>query len=246
MKVIILAAGVSRRMYPFTLDIPKSLLLVDNKPLINYSIEIFQDLGINEIIVVVGYYREMFMDHLRSRYPDIVFHFVINHHFFETNTAYSVFLCKQLFEVPETTLLLNGDVLFPHEALQRLLKAPQSNTLAVEKKSCGNEEVKVIEGAENRVVAIGKELIQENALGEFIGLAKFSAEFIKQFFMSLEQLIEAGGKADYFEAAIHPILSEQVVHYIDVTDLPCIEIDFEEDLRRAEKLVQSRWYQSTD
>ncbi|MEE9190170.1 MAG: phosphocholine cytidylyltransferase family protein [Candidatus Neomarinimicrobiota bacterium] len=243
MKAIILAAGVSRRMYPATLDTPKSLLPVDDKPLINYSIEIFKRLGINEIIVVVGYYREMFMEHLKSQFPDMVFHFVINHHFFETNTAYSVFLCRHMFEVPEITLLLNGDVLFPQEALQRLLKAPQSNVLTVEKKSCGNEEVKVIEGTENRIVAIGKELIQENALGEFIGLAKFSADFMKQFFISLEHLIEAGGKADYFEAAMHPILSEQVVHYIDVTDLSCIEIDFEEDLRKAEKLVQASWYQ---
>lgn len=246
MKAIILAAGVSRRMYPATLDTPKSLLPVGNRPLINYSIDIFQELGINEIIVVVGYYREKFMEHLESRFPDMTFHFVINHHFFETNTAYSIFLCRHMFDVPETTLLLNGDVLFPREALQRLLKSPFLNTLAVEKKSCGKEEVKVIEGAEKRIVAIGKELIQENALGEFIGLAKFSADFVKRFFISLEHLIEAGGKADYFEAAIHSILSEQLVQYIDVTDLSCIEIDFEEDLRKAEKLVRSSWYQKAD
>ncbi|NOZ04024.1 MAG: hypothetical protein GXO92_05390, partial [FCB group bacterium] len=90
--------------------------------------------------------------------------------------------------------------------------------------------------------AIGKELIQENALGEFIGVAKFSKAFSRLFAESLEKLIQAGGKADYFEAAIHRILSKTDIYYEDVSDFPTIEIDFIEDLDKAKQLVQSDWF----
>ena len=73
-------------------------------------------------------------------------------------------------------------------------------------------------------------------------MAKFSAEFSAAFGNSLDRLIEAGGTADYFEAAIHPLMSEHQVYYEDISDLPCIEIDFIEDLEKARELVNSDWF----
>ena len=109
--------------------------------------------------------------------------------------------------------------------------------MAVDVKSCGREEVKVIDGGKNNIVAIGKDLIEENCLGEFIGVAKFSKEFMDTFIHSLNNLINAGGQNDYFEAAIQPLLNKLDVHYIDVTEYPCLEIDFIEDLNSARKLL---------
>jgi choline kinase len=137
---------------------------------------------------------------------------------------------------------MNADVLYPIELLQRLVTSKQSDLLAVEIKECGDEEVKVIEGEDKRIVTIGKKLIQENALGEFIGVAKFSHQFNTQFFRSLDKLITAGGKSDYFEAAIDLILAKYRVYYEDVSDLPCKEIDFFEDLEAARKLVKSKHF----
>ena len=87
-------------------------------------------------------------------------------------------------------------------------------------------------------------MIEENSLGEFIGVAKLSGAFNSQFADSLSQLIEAGGKADYFEAAIHPLLANIELHYVDVSDLPCIEIDFVEDLDKAAELATSDLFKS--
>ena len=42
MKAFILAAGVSRRLYPDTYNIPKCLLDVGGKPIINYQLEALQ------------------------------------------------------------------------------------------------------------------------------------------------------------------------------------------------------------
>ena len=120
--------------------------------------------------------------------------------------------------------------------MKKVGNSSYETVLAVDIKSCGREEVKVIESKNQRIVAIGKELIEENCLGEFIGVAKLSKEFNLRFSGSLENLIDAGGRSDYFEAGMHPLLSEINVYYTDVSDLPCLEIDFIEDLEEARKL----------
>ncbi len=243
MKALILAAGVSRRLYPLTYDTPKCLLKVGDRAIIDYQLQALEAGKIDDIIVVVGYHREQIVDHLKTTFPDLHFRFVMNEHFFETNTAYSLHLCRKA--VGHTALLLmNGDVLYPPEVLNRILGTGEPSTMAVEIKACGREEGKVIEGENRRIVAIGKELIEENALGEFLGLARFSSDFVVELFQSLGQLIDGGGTSDYFEAAIHPLLSHHSVYYTDVSDLPCIEIDFIEDLEKAQKLAQSPAFSS--
>ncbi|MFQ6613202.1 MAG: sugar phosphate nucleotidyltransferase [Fidelibacterota bacterium] len=238
-KALILAAGVSRRLYPLTYETPKTLLSLGNRRIIDYQLRALADAGIRDSVVITGYYREKLEDYLLTAYPDFRFKFIVNQHFFETNTAYSLLLARKAFQEQDDMVLMNADVLFPSVLLGRLIAAPTKNTLAVEIKPCGNEEVKVIDGGANRVAAIGKKLIQENALGEFIGVARFSASFVTSFFTSLEHLIEAGGNADYFEAGLHPLLNDHPVHYVDISDLPCLEIDFTEDLERARDLISS-------
>lgn len=241
MEAIILAAGVARRLYPLTLDIPKCLLEVGGKPIIDYQLDAMKAQGITDVTIVVGYHRDKLEDHLSKSYTDMIFSFVINHHFFETNTAFSLSLCGNVLR-NSGVLLMNGDVLYPRELLARVLKSEHENVLAVEVKSCGKEEVKVIEGENGKITSIGKELIEENSLGEFIGVARLSSGFSRSLAGSLDKLVAAGGRADYFEAGMEPLLVEHEVFYADVSDLPCIEIDFREDLEQAQELAQSGYY----
>ncbi|MGY8751248.1 MAG: phosphocholine cytidylyltransferase family protein [Fidelibacterota bacterium] len=241
MKSVILAAGVSRRLYPLTYEIPKCLIKVGDKAILDRQLMSLQSSNINEVIIIVGYYRELIIDHVKSNFPDLNVKFVINHHYFETNTAFSLRLCSDFIN-NEEFLLMNADVLYPKEVLTRVINSNYNTVLAVDIKPCGREEVKVVEGEGNRVVAIGKELIEDNSLGEFIGVAKFSKEISSKFMNSLERLIASGGNSDYFEAAIHPLMSKHKIYYEDISDLPCIEIDFVEDLEKAHELVKSDWF----
>jgi len=234
MKALILAAGVSRRLYPLTYNTPKCLLEVGVKPIINYQLEALSELGINDITMIVGYHREMLVESVEKNFPEINFKFIVNHHYFETNTAYSVYVGKEALS--DQHLLMNADVVYPKKLLSKLYHSSFENVLAVDIKSCGREEVKVIDGGQNKISAIGKDLIEDQCLGEFIGVAKFSSEFMNKFVNTLGQLIEAGGKNDYFEAGIEQLLERQLVHYVDVSEYPCLEIDFIEDLELARKL----------
>ena len=55
MKAVILAAGEGKRLKPFTETMPKVMLPVANKPILEYVIDSLTTNGIEEIIIVVGY-----------------------------------------------------------------------------------------------------------------------------------------------------------------------------------------------
>lgn len=236
MKALILAAGVSRRLYPITEKLPKCLLDIEGQTILYRQLNSLKDHNITDITIVLGYYREMIADYIEEYFSDLNIQYVINQHFFETNTAHSVYLCNDVLR-EDDHILLNGDVLFTNELLEQVIQDDQETVLAVDVKDCGSEEVKVVEGKDQRIVAIGKKLVPENCLGEFIGVAKLSKEFNTAFADSLEKLIAAGGKEDYFEAAMDLILNEQPVFYTDVSQFSCLEVDFSEDLEQARFLA---------
>ena len=70
MKALILAAGVSRRLYPQTYNTPKCLLEVGGKPIINYQLEALSELGINDITIIVGYHREMLVESVEKNFTE--------------------------------------------------------------------------------------------------------------------------------------------------------------------------------
>ena len=236
MKAFILAAGVSRRLYPYTYDIPKCLLQVGGKPIIHYQLESLQSIGIEDITFVIGYQREILINHLKENFPHFNYNFVVNHHFFETNTAFSIHRGRSFLK--DDLILMNADVVYHESLLKKLINSKHKTSLAVDIKSCGKEEVKVIDGGAERIVAIGKELIENQCLGEFIGVAKLSKDFCRLFSKALDDLIKSGGLNDYFEAAIHSLLEKTEIHYTDVSEFPCIEIDFIEDLKKARTLFK--------
>ena len=82
MKAFILAAGVSRRLYPHTYNLPKCLLEVGGKPIIHYQLEALDSLSVSNVTMVVGYHREMLMKHVTDNFPNLNFDFIINNHFF--------------------------------------------------------------------------------------------------------------------------------------------------------------------
>jgi len=54
MKAIILAGGQGTRLHPITLEYPKALLTVKKKPIISYLVELFQDQGVEDIIISIN------------------------------------------------------------------------------------------------------------------------------------------------------------------------------------------------
>ena len=66
MKGVIPAAGRGTRLEPVTLAIPKELLLVGEKAIIEYVIEAMKSVGVKDITIVVGWRKHAILDYLGS------------------------------------------------------------------------------------------------------------------------------------------------------------------------------------
>jgi choline kinase len=240
MKAVILAAGVSRRLRPLTSSRPKCLLPVGDHTILDHQMRALKSVGVDEACVVLGYRREQILEHLAARHPDMRITPVINHDFFDTNTAHSMWLARGYMACGDV-VILNGDVLFEPRLLRRVVEAAHEGSLAVETKRCGEEEVKVTCDDAHRIVRIGKRLPVSESLGEFIGVARLRGRFLEQFVRSLDLLVAAGNTDAYFEAAMDQMLDDAPGHAVDVSELPSIEIDFLEDYERACKEVIDRF-----
>ncbi len=238
MKVIILNAGKGGRLGALTEERPKCLVDVGGRPILDYQLDALRLAGVTELVMVVGYREEAVRAHL-ARYPEFSVTFIGNPDYANTNTAYSLWLARH--EMTSDFLYFNGDVLFHPQLVERLVTAPAENALAVEHKRCGDEEVKVILDG-SRITAIGKEVDQNSSFGEFIGIARFSGRVGPLFRKTLEEVIERRKLLkNYFETAVDLMLDQAPFTSVDITDLPCIEIDFPEDLERARTVVLPRF-----
>ena len=71
MKAVVLAAGKGTRLRPLTDDKPKGMVEVDGKPLITHCFDQLIELGADELIIVVGYMKEVIIDHYGDAYEGV-------------------------------------------------------------------------------------------------------------------------------------------------------------------------------
>lgn len=102
-NAIILAAGFGMRLVPINHKLPKALLCVNGKPLIEQQIEYLLEAGISEIHIVVGFMSERFY-YLIDKYN---VHIIENNQFAEKNNLYSLSLAACHLK---STYIIPGDV----------------------------------------------------------------------------------------------------------------------------------------
>ena len=63
MKTVILAAGIGKRLKPITESIPKVMATVNSKPVLEYIVRNLKDVGLNDLVLIVGYKKEAIINH---------------------------------------------------------------------------------------------------------------------------------------------------------------------------------------
>jgi NDP-sugar pyrophosphorylase family protein len=104
MKAIIFAAGEGVRLRPLTLEMPKPLVVVGGKALIEYSFDALPDV-ITEVVVVVGYKKELIQNYLGTTHRGRPITYVVQETI--TGSAGALWLCKSL--LTEKFLVMYAD-----------------------------------------------------------------------------------------------------------------------------------------
>lgn len=116
-KAVILAAGEGIRLRPFTETMPKVMLPVANKPILEYVFDAVRKSGIGEIIVVVGYKKEVIMEHFKD-YKDIRITYVTQDK--QLGTAHALLQAKKY--IKDAFIVLAGDNIIDPGSISRLMK----------------------------------------------------------------------------------------------------------------------------
>ncbi|MCK9344959.1 MAG: nucleotidyltransferase family protein [Candidatus Pacebacteria bacterium] len=116
MKAVIFAAGEGKRLHPLTIERPKPLVEVAGKPLIQHIWEVLPG-GIDEVVVVVGYKREMLRDFLGEEFLGKKVTYVEQDE--PRGTADALKLCKSHLENEEKFLLMYADDLHGKDGIAR-------------------------------------------------------------------------------------------------------------------------------
>jgi UDP-N-acetylglucosamine diphosphorylase / glucose-1-phosphate thymidylyltransferase / UDP-N-acetylgalactosamine diphosphorylase / glucosamine-1-phosphate N-acetyltransferase / galactosamine-1-phosphate N-acetyltransferase len=117
MQVVILAAGRGRRMHDLTNGIPKPMLKIKGKPILEHKINALPK-EIKEIVFVVGYYGEHIMNHFKRFFNGRKIIYV-----FQTNlngTGGALFLAKSVLK--DRFMVMMGDDLYHKKDIKKLLK----------------------------------------------------------------------------------------------------------------------------
>ena len=124
MRALIPVAGVGTRLRPHTYTLPKVLLNVGGKPIVGHIVDNLSEIGIKDIIVVVGYMGEMVEEYLRSNYKKVNFKFVYQEERLGLGHATHVGLNGDKSDEP--LLIILGDTVFDVD-LKPLLNSEHSS-----------------------------------------------------------------------------------------------------------------------
>jgi len=221
MTTIILAAGMGRRLNH---DRPKCLTpLTEGMTMLDLQLAHVSRFT-SDIRIVVGYKKELVLE----RYPQCAF--THNDAFQTTNTARSLALALEDVRGGDVAWM-NGDVIFGVDVLRRVVSGSGSGMAAMRGR-VGEEEVKYRTDPIGRIVAVSK--VIEDGEGEAIGVNLVRAADVER----LRSALARCGPQDYFEKGVEIAIGEGLeIFERDVSDLPCIEVDFPEDLEAGRKIL---------
>ena len=234
---VILAAGMAKRLRPLTDTKPKCLLEVGGKTLLQRTVDAMAATGITEFVVVTGYRANMIRDFLTIHYSLFTFHFLHNADYEHNNNIYSLWMAGQKVRGKEF-LLMDSDILCDPKAIAEVARQSEP-ALALNRHELGEEEMKIVVDADNRITEISKTCRVEDAVGESVGIEKMTADYSEALYRELDQMIEKEGLIDiFYERAFERLIPQgHTFKVIDTTRYFSYELDTPEDFDKATQLL---------
>lgn len=246
MRVIIIGAGRGSRLMPTTEDSPKCFAEVGDRRILDWTLDAFRSSGVDDICFVGGYC----MDTVEGEYPELTFRF--NDKWPHNNVLASLFYAEDLMDGP--FVCCYSDILFSPQVISALLEKTDDMTLVVDTKWSARyahrtqhppDDAEKVIVRQGQVTRISREIATEEAYGEYIGVAKFSAagaRCLREHYHRLRNMYSGLPFRDaaVFEKAYKIHLFQEMLEagesfsHLD-TDGEYIEIDTQEDFDYARK-----------
>lgn len=238
-RAIILSAGQGSRLLPLTEQMPKCLLDLCGRSMLEWQLRGLAEVGVPEAVVVTGFHPELVEAELRRVTP----------HGMRVRTLYNPFykLADNLAscwmaraELSGPCLILNGDTLFEPAIASRLVSASLAPiTVTIDRKEGYDADDMKVETETDRLRAIGKALPAERVNGESIGFLRFEADGAALFVEEIERTMRtAEGPGKWYLSAIDRLaMSGADIRVLSIEGLQWGELDFPADLTQVRALA---------
>ena len=245
MQAIILAAGMGKRLKAYTKDATKCMVKVNGKTLIEYTIEALAANKIERLVVVVGYKGALLKDFIASKFNDknvngMKIDYIENPVYDTTNNIYSLFLAGSEM-AKDDTILLESDLIFKPEILNRLISSPDKNLAVVSPFEAWMDGTCTLLDENNCITGILDKVrfnwADTAQYYKTVNIYKFSKEFSEHYYLPfLDAYQKAFGKNEYYEQVLKVIsfLSSASLKGLVVSGSDWYEIDDPADLAIAE------------
>jgi choline kinase len=158
-----------------------------------------------------------------EEFPDVFYKY--NPFYYVTNTSKS--LLAGINDLNDDVMWANGDVIFDENIVQDIISF-NGNVVSVNKAACGEEEVKYRTDCNGKICEISK--IVDKPEGEAVGINKICRKDLAIF----KDALRTCDDNDYFERGLEIIIQKNItIRPLDVSNYKCIEVDFEDDWKRA-------------
>ena len=233
MHAILLAAGVGRRLHQ---ERPKCLLEFGGVSLLARHCRNLTACGVDNLTVCVGYAAEQIAAALGAlAAPRALLHF---NPLFTLGSTLSLWCTRATLACADDVLVMDADVLYHPDILQRLVSSPMRNCFLMDRDFApGDEPVKLCVNA-GRIVELRKRVaegLRYDMIGESVGFFKFGADTALRLARLIDAYVADGRRDQPHEEALRDLaLDDEVeIGVEDISGLPWLEIDLPEDLERA-------------
>jgi choline kinase len=258
-RAVLLAAGRGKRLGR---ELPKVLLSIAGASLLERHVAALEAVGVRELTVVVGFRQDALraaIDRLDTKLAITV----IDNPAFERGSIVSLHTAREvLLRAAEpgagATLFMDADVLYPSELLGRLVRSAHASAVLLDAGSEESGEEMTLGVFEGRVRAIARRVTVGDGtlrarpgmhpegdeaswqlVGESVGFAKVSGEGARALVAMLDEEVSAGRLDQEYEAALSRAFGLAPFGFERVDDLEWTEIDFEDDVKKAELIAAS-------
>ena len=181
-SVIVLAAGETKELRRIIGDIPKALIKINDKTLLEHQVSLFKKFGLQDINVVVGYQKELF------NLPNLTY--IPNNEYSSKGILHSLMLAQE--KMKNGFIYINGDILFDERLIKEILERKEDMVIiadnsyfyhkhevdkeldAIISKKGKRPSYQRLRDLDDELLFIGKKIPKEIMTHEFVGIAKFS------------------------------------------------------------------------
>lgn len=239
-QAVLLAAGTGTRLLPLTERVPKTMVEVGGKPIVDHLLDALEPLGVRELVVVTGHRAESLVQHLRAR-GGMAVRAVHNERYATTNNILSLYAARDAID--GAFLLLESDVVATAEVLAPLSQ-PDTMIVAPYRADMDGTGVRLgPDGAVEEMIVRAHERAADRlaSLHKTVNFYSFSAELWRDAYLpALSRWVAAGRLDQYYEAVLAELVDagEVSLRGADVGHEGWAEIDDRDDLARAETLLE--------